>query len=49
MATVEIQGAPPVKYADLTKEKIKKILSQHIVQGCIVSEFALARGSETTH
>ena len=49
MATVEIQGRSPVKYGDLTKDKIRKIFSQHVMQGRVVSEFALARGSETTH
>jgi len=49
MATVEITDKPPVKYVDLTKEKIKKILEQHIIKGSIVSEYALAVGSERTH
>jgi NADP-reducing hydrogenase subunit HndB len=49
MATVEITGKPPVKYVDLTAEKIKKILTQHIIKGTIVSEYALAMGSERTH
>jgi len=49
MATVEIIDKPPVKYVDLTKEKMKKILEQHIIKGKIVSEYALAVGSERTH
>jgi NADP-reducing hydrogenase subunit HndB len=49
MATVEITGKPPVKYVDLTSEKMKKILEQHIIKGNIVSEYALAIGSERTH
>ncbi len=49
MATVEITGKPPVKYVDLTTEKIKKILSQHVIKGNIVNEYALAIGSERTH
>lgn len=49
MATVEIMDKPPVKYADLTTEKMKKILDQHIVKGDIVKEYALAIGSERVH
>lgn len=49
MATVEITGKPPVKYVDLTPEKIKRILDQHVVKGITVSEYALAVGSEMTH
>ncbi|UCD19341.1 MAG: (2Fe-2S) ferredoxin domain-containing protein [candidate division WOR-3 bacterium] len=49
MATVEITGKPPVKYVDLTTEKMKKILSQHVIKGNIVNEYALAIGSERTH
>ncbi|MGB7055023.1 MAG: (2Fe-2S) ferredoxin domain-containing protein [bacterium] len=49
MATVEITGKPPVKYVDITNEKMKKILEQHIIKGNIVNEYALAVGSERTH
>jgi len=49
MATVELVDKPPVKYVDLTPEKVKKIFSEHILKGNIVTEYALALGSETTH
>ncbi len=49
MATVEITGKPPVKYVDLTTEKIKEILTKHIMNGTIVTAYALAIGSERTH
>ena len=49
MATVEVTGKPPVKYVDLTTEKMRKILNQHIIKGAIVNEYALAVGSERTH
>ena len=49
MATVEILDKPPVKYVDLTEEKIRKIFGEHVLQGRIVNEYALAVGSETTH
>jgi len=48
MATVEIAGKPPVKYVDLNEKKIIQILSEHIISGQIVTEFALAIGCERT-
>ncbi len=46
MATVELKDEAPVKYIDLTPEKISKILSEHVIGGKIVKEYALAKGSE---
>jgi len=46
MVTVELKGNPPVKYVDLTEEKIEKIFSKHVQKGEIVTEYALAIGSE---
>lgn len=46
MATVELKGQAPVKYVDLTPEKIRTILSEHLLGGKIVREYALAIGSE---
>jgi len=46
MATVELKDEAPVKYVDLTPEKIRKVLSEHIMGGKVVSEYALAKGSE---
>jgi len=46
MATVELAGQAPVKYVDLTDEKIRKILEEHVIGGNIVQEYALAIGSE---
>ncbi len=46
MATVEIKGKPPVKYADLTPDKIKVIFKSHVLEGKIVTRYALALGSE---
>jgi len=46
MATVELKEEAPVKYVDLTPEKIRKILEDHVIGGKIVEEYALARGSE---
>lgn len=46
MATVEIKGEAPVKYVNLTEEKIRKVLNEHVLGGKIVKEYALAKGSE---
>ncbi len=48
MITVELAGQAPVKYVDLTEEKAKRIFSEHVVNGKIVAEYALAIGSEQT-
>ena len=46
MATVELKGEAPVKYIELTPEKIGKIFLEHVLGGKIVNEYALAIGSE---
>jgi NADP-reducing hydrogenase subunit HndB len=48
MATVQLAGEAPVKYADLTPEKMVEILNRHVMQGEVVKESALASGCETT-
>jgi NADP-reducing hydrogenase subunit HndB len=49
MATVERKDQAPVKYVDLTPEKIRRILVEHAVGGRMVTECALAVGSETVY
>jgi len=49
MIPVEVKGEPPVKYGDLTKDRMKKIFTEHIIKGNIVEKFALAIGSEQTY
>lgn len=46
MTTVEVNGNPPVKYIDLTPEKVKRIIKEHIMGGEIVTEYAFVIGSE---
>ena len=46
MATVELKETAPVKYVDLTPQKIKDIFNKHVIGGNIVKEYALAVGSE---
>lgn len=48
MATVELVGKAPVKYVDLTEQKIERIFKEHVLEGNIVTEYALAYGSEKT-
>ena len=42
MVTIESHGLPPVKYCDLNEEKTQEIFDRHIVNGEIVSPYALA-------
>ena len=46
MATVEVKDEAPIKYVDLTPEKIRRILTEHVLGGKVVTEYALAVGSE---
>jgi NADP-reducing hydrogenase subunit HndB len=46
MVTVELKDEAPVKYVDLTPEKILKIIDQHVVGEKVVEDYALAIGSE---
>lgn len=48
MVTVELTGEPAVKYVDLTPEKATRILEEHVLGGKIVTQYALAAGSERT-
>ena len=49
MATVERKDQPPVKYIDLTPQKLRRVFIEHVVGGRIVAEYALAVGSETMY
>jgi len=49
MATVELKDEAPVKYIDLTPEKIRRILAEHVNGGKIINEYALAIGSERVY
>lgn len=48
MATVELRGEAPVKYVNLTAERMTTIFQQHVLDGAIVTDFALGAGCETT-
>jgi len=46
MATVEAEAHPPVKYADLDPDKVRRIFREHVQGGRPVAEYALGAGSE---
>ena len=46
MMTVELMDQAPVKYADLDEEKTRKIFTEHVLGGNVVTEYALGLGSE---
>ena len=46
MMTVEVPDQPPVKYVDLSPEKVEEIFTGHIVGGKVIDKYALAQGSE---
>jgi len=46
MATVEVSGGAPVKYVDLTPEKAKQVLREHVLGGRPVPAYALVVGNE---
>ena len=48
MATVEVLGQAPVKYANLTPQGIQEVFRRHFLGGIVVTESALAAGCETT-
>ena len=46
MMTVELAEHAPVKYADLDQEKARRIFTDHVLGGEVVTECALGVGSE---
>lgn len=48
MITVELAGKTPVKYIEVSPDKMKKIFKEHVLEGRIVEEYMLAQGSEST-
>jgi len=49
MATIEIINRPPVKYGNLTEDKMRRIFKEHIIGGNMIEEYALVIGSETSY
>jgi len=48
MATVEVRAQAPVKYVNLTPERMVRVFQSHVLGGEVVTESALAAGCETT-
>jgi len=46
MMTVELRGNAPVKYALLDADKARRIFDEHVINGRVVPDVALCRGSE---
>ncbi len=49
MITVELLNKPPVKYGDVTVDKLKELFQEHIIGGNPVEKYVLVVGSETTY
>ena len=48
MMTVELAGQAPVKYVDLDEQKVQRIFTEHVLGEQVVTDHALAVGSEQT-
>jgi NADP-reducing hydrogenase subunit HndB len=48
MATVEVRSQAPVKYVNLTPDRMVQVFRQHVLGGEVVADAALAAGCETT-
>ena len=48
MASVEVRSQAPVKYVNLTPDRMVQVFRLHILGGDIVADAALAAGCETT-
>jgi NADP-reducing hydrogenase subunit HndB len=49
MMTVEVADKTPVKYGDVTVDKLKEIFKEHVLGGNPIEKYALVMGSETTY
>jgi NADP-reducing hydrogenase subunit HndB len=48
MATIEVRSQAPVKYVNLTPERMVQVFRTHVLGGEVVTAYALAAGCETT-
>jgi NADP-reducing hydrogenase subunit HndB len=46
MMTVELKDEAPVKFVDLDEAKTERVFQDYVLSGVLVTEYALARGSE---
>ncbi len=49
MLTVEVTGAPPVKYVNVDPAKARRIYSEHVLGHQPVSDYAIGVGCERIH
>lgn len=49
MITIEVLGKPPVKYGNLSSEKIERIFLSDVISGNILSDLAIGIGYERTY
>ncbi len=49
MTTIELLNQAPVKYVHLDEEKTRRIFREHLMEGKIVEQYALAMGSESEY
>ncbi|MBN1593993.1 MAG: (2Fe-2S) ferredoxin domain-containing protein [Candidatus Coatesbacteria bacterium] len=47
MIIVEYRFKPPIKYIELTREKVREIFDSHVMKGEPVPKYALGVGSES--
>jgi NADP-reducing hydrogenase subunit HndB len=45
MLEVQKKDMPPVTYGDLNAEKARTIVAQHVVQGVVVEQFVVTKGT----
>jgi NADP-reducing hydrogenase subunit HndB len=45
MIEVQVKGQPPVTYGDLTAEKVRAIVAQHLEQGVVIEEWVVTHGA----
>jgi NADP-reducing hydrogenase subunit HndB len=46
MVTIEVVNEAPVKYVDLTSEKVRRIFEEHVLKGKFVNDLAYSIGNE---
>jgi len=46
MVTIELKDEAPVKYVDVDEARTERIFQEHVMSGAVVTEYALAVGSE---
>jgi NADP-reducing hydrogenase subunit HndB len=45
MIEVQVKDQPPVTYGDLTPDKVRAIVAQHLEQGVVIEEWVVTHGA----